>query len=81
VFSQLKMKLKKPLVGLGCRPAHVLHNCIQHGADLMPNDVEATVLKVINYFSIYTVRTKALNDFCEFVDVNYHQLLYHSKTR
>lgn len=80
VFSQLKVMLKKPLVGLGC-PAHVLHNCIQHGADLMPVDVEAIVLKVFNYFAVYTVRTEALKDFCEFVDVNYQQLLYHSKTR
>jgi len=80
VFSQLKVMLKKPLVGFGC-PAHVLHNWIQHGADLMPVDVEAIVLKVFNYFAVYTVRTEALKDFCEFVDVNYQQLLYHSKTR
>ena len=34
VFSHLKEALSKPLVGVGC-PAHVLHNCIQHGVDLM----------------------------------------------
>ncbi|BFZ10928.1 hypothetical protein BsWGS_13967 [Bradybaena similaris] len=32
VFSHLMEALNKPLVGVGC-PAHVLHNCIQHGAD------------------------------------------------
>lgn len=30
---------------------------------------------------MYTVRTEELKDYCEFVAVEYRQLLYHSKTR
>uniref|UniRef100_A0A8C4S9U8 HAT C-terminal dimerisation domain-containing protein n=1 Tax=Erpetoichthys calabaricus TaxID=27687 RepID=A0A8C4S9U8_ERPCA len=71
--------LQCPLVGVGC-PAHVLHNCIQHGADLLPVGVETIVLKMFNYFSIYTICTQALKDFCDFIDVTYQQLLY-SKNR
>lgn len=38
-------------------------------------------MKVYNYFSIYTVRTAQLIEYCEFVDTNYKQLLSHTKTR
>ncbi|CAL1548449.1 unnamed protein product [Lymnaea stagnalis] len=48
-------------VSVGC-PAHVLHNCIQHGADLMQIDVETIVLMIFNHFSMYTVRTETLNE-------------------
>lgn len=41
---------------------------------------ESIVLKVYNYLSIYTVRVESLKQFCEFVDIEYQQLLYHSKT-
>ena len=51
------------MVGIGC-PAHVPHNCIQHGTDILPIDVECIVLKICNYFSVYTVRTGALKEFC-----------------
>jgi hypothetical protein len=30
IFHALKYGLEKELVGVGC-PAHILHNCIQHG--------------------------------------------------
>ena len=67
------------MVGVGC-PAHVLHNCIQHGREILPIDVECIVLKIYNYFSVYTVRTEALKEFCVFMDINYRSLLSHSKT-
>ncbi|XP_025029754.1 uncharacterized protein LOC107326422 [Python bivittatus] len=80
VFSCLKENLNQPIVAVGC-PVRVLHNCIQHGADLLKVDVEAVVLKIFNYFSVYTVRTESLKDFCEYIDINYHELLSHTKTR
>ncbi|XP_030049150.1 protein FAM200B-like [Microcaecilia unicolor] len=85
VFANLKkMKGKSSgngtLVEIGC-PAHVLNNCIQHGADTLDVDIESIVLKIYNYFSIYTVRTEHLKEYCEFVEVEYRQLLYHCKTR
>ena len=81
VFANLKkMKNSGTLVGVGC-PAHVLNNCVQHGADTLDVDVESMIMKIYNYFSIYTVRTEHLKEYCEFVEVEYRQLLYHSKTR
>lgn len=76
-----KLKSSNPaLVGIGC-PAHILHNNAQYGFDGLPIDVESIVMKIYNYFSIYTVRVEKLKDFCEFADLGYKQLLNHSKTR
>lgn len=80
VFYKLKQNLNPNLVGVGCS-AHVINNAIHHGCDLLPVDAETIVLKIYNYFSIYTVRTESLKEFCETADVEYKQLLYHSKTR
>jgi len=77
MFANLNI-IKPSLIGVGC-PAHVLNNCIQHGTDTLKIDIESTVLKVYNYFSIYTVRVESLKQFCEF-NIEYEQLLYHSKT-
>lgn len=62
VFGKLKkMKSGGTLVGIGC-PAHVLNNCVQHGVDTLDLDIESMVLKIYNYFSIYTVRTEHLKE-------------------
>lgn len=80
VFANLKRSLNPNLIGIGC-PAHILNNCVHHGVDRLSIDIESIVLKIFNYFSIYTVRTEALKEFAEFVEVQYKPLLYHSKTR
>lgn len=80
VWTNLKNFLDKDIVGVGC-PAHILHNCIQHGTDNLHIDIESVVMKLFNYFSVYTVRTEALKDISEYIDVNYQKLLFHSKTR
>jgi len=81
IFTNLKNNLNKELVCIGC-PAHILHNSIHHGVDQLDNiDIDSIVLKIFNYFSIYTVRTEKLKEFCDFVNINYRNLLYHSKTR
>lgn len=81
IYSKLKSTVNINLLGIGC-PAHILHNAIHHGVDQFDMfDIESLILKIYNYFSIYTVRTESLKDFCEFVDVTYRELLYHSKTR
>lgn len=80
VWSKLKTLLEKDLVGVGC-PAHILHNCAQHGTDTLKIDLESVIMKIFNYFSVYTVRTEALKEICDYIDINYHKLLYHSKTR
>lgn len=80
VFSGLKEIVNHDIIGVGC-PAHILNNCIQNGTDSLPIDIDSLILKIYNHFSIYTIRTESLKSFCEFVDVDYKKLLYHSKTR
>lgn len=81
VFTRLKESLEKPnLIGVGC-PAHIIHNSLRNGVDLMKLDIESIIMKIFNYFSIYTVRTETLKEFCNYVEINYQPLLRHSKTR
>lgn len=80
VFHKLKENLNPNLVGVGCS-GHVINNAVHHGCDLLAVDIESIVLKIYNFFSTYTVRTEALKEFCETAEVEYKQLLYHSKTR
>lgn len=50
VFTNLKSALKNDnLIGIGC-PAHILHNCLQHGCDTLKYDIESIVLKIYNFF-------------------------------
>ena len=39
----------------------------------MQIEVETADVQIFNYFSIYTVRTETLKDFCDYVDINYQQ--------
>ncbi|XP_067214547.1 protein FAM200B-like [Linepithema humile] len=81
IFHLLKNRVNSELVGIGCS-AHILHNAIHHGLDQFGLfDIDVLVLKIFNFFSIYTVRTNELKEFCDFVEVTYRNLLYHSKTR
>lgn len=80
IYAKLKTKINENLIGIGC-PSHILNNAVHTCCDTLPVDLESIVLKLFNYFNIYTVRVAALKEFCEFVDINYVQLLYHSKTR
>lgn len=81
IFHLLKEEVNSELIGIGC-PAHILHNTAQHGmGQLELYDVDILVFKIFRYFSIYTVRTNELKEFCEYVEVEYRPLLYHSKTR
>lgn len=80
VFHKIKEDLGRPIEGIGC-PAHILHNTISSASGILSVDVEVIVLKIFNYFAIYTVRTEKLKEFCSFVDINYQTLLSFSRTR
>lgn len=80
VFTKLQERVGRKLLGIGCG-AHIVHNCVQHGVDQLPFDVEAIVVKIYKFFYIYTVRVTDLKDFCDFVGVHYKKVLSHSSTR
>lgn len=80
ILTLLNNSLDQPIMGVGC-PAHILHNAIRHATDLLEIDIESLVMKIFNHFSVYTVRTEKLNKFCDYIEINYEKLLYHSKTR
>ena len=79
VFTHLKSEVPA-LVGVGC-PAHILNNCLHHGVNQMSLDLESIIYKTYQHFSIYTVRTEQLKDYCVFVEIEYKKLLSHSVTR
>lgn len=80
VYRHLEKTLKRSLIGVGCA-AHIMNNAVQSATDCLPIDVQSIVVKIYSYFHIYTVRVESLKEFCEFVQVEYHQLLGYCKTR
>ena len=81
IFHRLKQKLNPYSIGVGCS-SHILHNSVHHGIDQFGIFyVDSVVLKIFNYFSIYTVRTEKLKEFCDFVETVFQELLNHSITR
>jgi len=61
--------------------ALIIHNAIQQAADSLSINVESIVCEIFGFFHIYPVRGESLNAFCNFADVQYNELLSHSKTR
>ena len=71
VFAKLKKMLYPSLIGVGCS-AHVLNNCVQHGAERMNIDIKNNINKMYQYFSIFTVGTEQLKEYCEFTNCAYN---------
>lgn len=80
VFSKLRQEVNDNILGIGCA-AHIVHNAMQTSADILPIDADTIINKVFQYFHIYAVRVSELKSFCEFVDVEYRQVLGSVKTR
>lgn len=80
LFCKLSTSTNKTLVGIGCM-AHIINNCINNAADSLPIDAEVIIVKLFKFFHIYTVRVEELKDLCEFIDIEYRNLLSYSNTR
>jgi hypothetical protein len=81
VFAKLKTSnLKMNLQDVGCS-GHILHNALQTSTDILPIDVEAIVNKIFKYFHLHTLWVVELRESCEFVDVEYKQILASVQTR
>lgn len=77
VLQYLENEINPNIVGVGC-PAHMLHNAVHQGLDQFEIfDIDTLVFKIYSYFSIYIVRTYELKDFCDFVEIEFRQLLNH----
>lgn len=79
VFTKLKT-LNSKIVKANCN-AHVLHNTLKKLLDVIHCDVETTVTCVYSHFSISANRRVQLQEFFDFVDLEYHDLLRHVTTR
>ena len=79
VFTHLNSEVPG-LVGVRC-PAHIFNNCLPYGINQMSFDLESINYKIYQHFSIYTVCTEELKDYCVFVEIEYKKLLSHSVTR
>ena len=80
VFTKLKNEIGVNIIGIGCA-AHIINNTLQTATDCLPVDVEAVLVKVYSHFHIYTVRVEELKDFCNYVSIEYQQILGYCKTR
>jgi hypothetical protein len=75
VFARLTTSdLKMNIRGIGCA-AHILHSALRTSADILPVDVQDIVNKIFQYFHICTVRVEELNKCCDFVNIEYKQVL------
>jgi hypothetical protein len=62
--------------------AYILHNALQTSSDILAVEDEAMVNKMFQYFHMYIIRVEELKkEFCDFVDVEYKQILGSVKTR
>lgn len=73
-------QVKPNIIGIGC-VAHIVHNALEDGCNVLPFDIECIVVKIYSHFYRYTVRTAKLEEFCESVQIEYQKLLGYSKTR
>jgi hypothetical protein len=60
---------------------HILHDALQRNSDILPIDVDALVNKIFQYFDIYMLLMEELKGFCDFIDVEYKQILTSVKTK
>ena len=80
IHCKLKKDFGRHIIGVGCG-AHITHNSIQTGCEMLPIDFEALIVKIYKFFHIYTVRTEALKKFCFEAAEQYMPLVKHSSTR
>lgn len=62
--------------------AHIIHNALQVAFDCLAVDIESmsTISKIYEHFHTYAVHVLTQNDFCDFVAVEYKNILGHTET-
>lgn len=79
-YAIINENLKTNISGIGCA-AHILHNAMQTCTDILPIDIQSIVNKIFQFFHIYTVRVEQFKEFCDFVNVEFKNILGTVKTR
>ena len=79
VFTKLKAENSR-IVKANCY-AHCLHNATRVGFEQVFMDIESLVLRVYGHFSVSAKRRAELQDFCNFVDCEFSEILRHVSTR
>ena len=79
VYQKLKL-INSHIVQANCN-CHVLSNCVKYALKAFSFDVESFVIETCNSFSSSAKKSEALRDFCDFVDIEYIELLRHVPTR
>jgi hypothetical protein len=59
----------------------MVHNAVQTAAGRLSMGIESFVGQIYQHFHIYTVRVQTLKNFCDFIDVEYKNILGHTITR
>jgi len=54
VFIPLRKGIRRNILEVGCG-AHIVHNCLQTVADVLPIGMEALVVTIDKYVHIYTM--------------------------
>jgi hypothetical protein len=79
VYTALQ-SLNPNIVKANCN-AHIVHNTLRKVVDVLDCDVETIVTAVYSHFSISANRRTELQEFFNFVDLEYHDMLRHVSTR
>lgn len=80
IWRKLQNHTKRDIFGLGCL-AHVAHNAISAGCEVLPVDFQIVCVKLFKHFSIYTVRTENLRALCDELGSSFGALKSHSSVR
>lgn len=81
MFAKLEEPLRRKLIPVGCA-AHIVHNALSTAVmNVLPIDIENTLVKIYYHFRIYTKRMQKYHEFCEFIGCEAQSILSHSQTR
>lgn len=79
VYQKL-LQRNENIVQANCN-CHVMNNCVKFGLKAFSFDLESFVIKCYNSFSSSSKKSDDLNEFYEFLDMEYRELLRHVPTR
>lgn len=80
LFRKLQNELKREIIGCGCL-AHIAHNSISAGCEVIPIELDAIAVKIYKHFCIHTIRNERFKTFCDEMENSYKPLKNHLSIR